>query len=463
MRIKYDPSQEGSIIVYVLYSERETKTEFYAEILPVRKRYKLTNIEGENKSFAKIRHIPPGKYRIILRGYITELDIYHEREKSQGEFSQSAEVILKPNEEKVITFNLGSEISVEFNVYLDNQIVEQAALTIQKTGVTKYIKNSRPAIFVLKPNIYRVIIELRSYKINRCIKIEAEDEVFNLYISSQEIMIFEWNEALKKKSIDSVLNSAITLLEKNPDYPDINLFVGRLYVFKKDHQKAFIYFQSAIKNNSEFLDAYIYLSMLLIRAGYFDKSLPYLKKARELNPFVNDKCFDAAMEAIKMKRAEESEALVKKAFEYNPFLFGITDYSLDKTPNFINYTDMTKDYFYSGDLDKANKAADKLLKLQPNYVDLLYISGLIEYYRGNAEEAILTLTRAYEINNNYIPVLIILGKLYFKTEKHAKAQEYFFRVLNIDKENKVAKVYIAKIKAFTSSKPITEDIKITYN
>ncbi len=463
MKVKYDPTQESKLKVNVLYSEREENTQFYVELLPIRKRYNLTRIVGENKAHATIKHLSPGKYKVVLKGDILELDIYHETEKSSGEFSQVIEVDLKPNDEKIITFNLGSEISVEFMVCLDNQTVDKASVTIPKTQMTKFIKNAKPVIFALKPELYSIIIEIQSYKVNRFIKIEPEDEIINFHISSREIMISEWNAELKKGNIEGVLASAMSLLEKHPDYVDINFFVGRLYCLKKDYKKAYMYFQSALKNNNRFLDAYIFTALLLIRTNNLNQALPFLRKAKALNPFINDNRFNAAIEAIKLKRGSEAENLIAKAFEYNPFLLEICRYSLDDIPYFIDYTNISKQYFYEGKLDKARESIKKLLKLQPNYVDMLYILGLIEYYTNNYEEAIFSLTKACSINQNYLQVLLLLGKIYFKQEKLAKAQEYFFRALTIDKDNKIAKVFITKIKAKLSSKPPTDEIEITYS
>lgn len=463
MRIKYDPTQESTLRVNVLYSEREADTRFYVELLPIRKTFNLTNILGEQKAHATIRHLAPGKYKVILRGDITEIDIYQEKEKSSGEFSQIIEVDLKPDEQKVITFNLGSELAVEFMVFIDNQPVDKAAVTIPKTQSTKFIKNSKPVIFALKPDFYSIIIEIQSYRVERFIKIEPEDEIFNFYVSSQEIMASEWNAELKKKSLDSVIMSAATLLEKHPEYPDINFFIGRLYSVKRDYKKAYLYFQSALKHNNRFLDAFIYTGLLLIRTGYFDKSIVYLKKARDLNPFINDKCFEAGMEAIRLNRPSEAEGLIAKAFEYNPFLLEMCSYSLDEIPAYIDFTNIAKEFFYRGKLDKSKEAIKKLLKLQPNYVDMLYIAGLIEYYQNNYDEAIHHLNKAYRNNPNFIPVLLLLGRIFYKLEKHNKSQEYFFRVLTIDKDNRIGKTFITKIKAKRSSKPDTEEIEITYS
>ncbi len=462
-KIKYDPMQEGILKVNVLYSQREEQTQFYVELLPVRRKYNLTNILGENKAHTTIKHLSPGRYKVVLRGDILELDIFSETEKSSGEFSQIIEVDLKPNDTKVINFNLGSEISVEFMVYLDNQAIEKAAITIPQTQMTKFIKNSKPVIFALKPDLYNILIEIQSFKINRYIKVEPEDEIINFYVSSREIMFSEWNAELKKGEVDAVMQSAISLLEKHPEYVDINFFVGRLNCLKKDYKKAYIYFQSALKHNNRFLDAYIYTALLLIRTNNLSQALPYLRNAKKLNLFLNENRYNAALEALKIGRASEAESLVAKAFEYNPFLLEICRYSLDDIPFFVDYTNISKDYFHSGNLEKAKESIKKLLKLQPKYVDMLYILGLIEYYQNNYEDAVSSLAKASSINPNYVQALILLGKIHYKMEKLTKAQEYFFRTMTIDKDNRIAKIFITKIKAKISSKPPTDEIEITYS
>lgn len=118
----------------------------------------------------------------------------------------------------------------------------------------------------------------------------------------------------------------------------------------------------------------------------------------------------------------------------------------------------------SGDFNMAQKYID-ILQRKTGRIEvyeqsiLKYNQGLIYAQNDNEDLAILQLTKATEMNPKYVRAYLLLAALYMKKEDYTKANKALLSVLQIDRNNSKALLYMNLVKE-NSKKPGAEKNKL---
>lgn len=116
----------------------------------------------------------------------------------------------------------------------------------------------------------------------------------------------------------------------------------------------------------------------------------------------------------------------------------------------INKDEKNKAFFY---LDIFDKNIRKFEKLDDSV--RFYNDAIIYLREKNDDLAVIRLKRAIDINNNFLDALNLLTFCYIVQKKYKKAIKYANKVLEIDKNNEIAKNYIDSLK----NEQIDKDLK----
>jgi len=117
-----------------------------------------------------------------------------------------------------------------------------------------------------------------------------------------------------------------------------------------------------------------------------------------------------------------------------------------------NYLTYQYDIFYG--LGIASMSEDKLLQAEIYFLtaidsydspDCLYLLGLIKNSQGNNEKAREYLEQSLELDENLVPALIELGRVYKEEEKLNLARELWERALLLEPDNESIKEFLKEL------------------
>lgn len=114
-------------------------------------------------------------------------------------------------------------------------------------------------------------------------------------------------------------------------------------------------------------------------------------------------------------------------------------YALGKIANM--HADIAKAYADAGYLVEAVTELTKAVELRPAFADLHVKLGMVQRDRGELVAACEAFRHATTQNPRYVPAWVQLGVTLFMREDNAEAREAFQRALEVDPEDKIAKMY----------------------
>lgn len=176
------------------------------------------------------------------------------------------------------------------------------------------------------------------------------------------------------------------------------------------------------------------------------------------NAQISNSYYNLGLEKARIRDLTGAAESLKRSLHFNKYqedarnLLGLIYYEMGEV------ADALVQWVISLNLsDKNNQAAYYLKQIQGNERHLEAVSQTIKKYNqalihaqsGSDDLAVLQLMRAVEMNRNYVKAHLLLAALYILHEEYTKAGKSLYRVLQIDKNNPKALVYMSIVKENT--------------
>src|SRR5690606_37266668 len=102
--------------------------------------------------------------------------------------------------------------------------------------------------------------------------------------TSDELYTEARKQAFDNKNYKEAITLAQKALEQTPDYPDLNIFIGRLYTWDGQTENARNTFDSVVKKYPNNQDAYLAYGSLEYWSKNYDKALKLTDKGLAISP-----------------------------------------------------------------------------------------------------------------------------------------------------------------------------------
>ena len=261
--------------------------------------------------------------------------------------------------------------------------------------------------------------------INRCIQIDPEVDFINL--EKAKILMAQGRYS------DAILYADIAV-DKNPDYFDAYVLLGKLYFISGDYSRAFknldkslkidqykpepyfvkgmvfetlkdslkaaTSYQTAIEQDADYFEAYFKLGSLYY-ARKPELAKQYLERAHEIIPYNMDVMRVLGNMFLEENNNEKALEMFTKMTEYDP---GYVETYLFLARTHINMlsdnpTKIEKDTT----LGKAVANLNRALELYPKYVQAYYLRGACYEELGERGKAIKDYQKSLELDPQYEP------------------------------------------------------------
>lgn len=210
-----------------------------------------------------------------------------------------------------------------------------------------------------------------------------------------------------------------SVLETEPDNPDIYNNMGVAYSYTGDFEHAENCFVKAIELNPELAQAYINLSDLYFKAGDLPSAIGTLQRGSyELD---NNLTLAHLLARVYIEDQRYEDAIVE------------LERVLDGEPeNYDAYYDLGHVCFEIGDYEGAISNFENVLEYKSDS-ELLYYA-LAQAYEANNEidKAISNYLKALAVNDKFIPAYKKIGILFMARGDYADAIEYFENYTEFD-------------------------------
>lgn len=215
---------------------------------------------------------------------------------------------------------------------------------------------------------------------------------------------------------------------------------------RKDYETAERCFEELLLNGYNFADILNKLAFCKSMKGEMEKAEELLRKALELNPRYTEAGINLVYVLNEMGKYEEARKVQEKMRNatlkhqervVDPFVIG-------KIANL--HAEIGERYAEIGFYNEAIEEYKKAIKLRPTFVDLRTRLAVLLREQGYIEESIEHLTQCLLEKKDYLPALIQLGLTYYVMGEYDLAKKQWNRVLAIDPNNSVAKLYINMLK-----------------
>ncbi|EPF37375.1 tetratricopeptide repeat protein [Treponema denticola] len=281
--------------------------------------------------------------------------------------------------------------------------------------------------------------------------------------SQAEYFNMAGNTAKEKKDGTRAIYYYTKAIETDPDYIEAYLNRGEMYYYVNEHEKALADFDRIIELSPQSDKAYYFKGLLFNDDGNYNKAIENLNTAISLN----DKAYEyyearsTAYEQINEyeKAFEDINTAIKlnqkSAKLYN--LRGRLHEHFERTDDAINdfkiatkldpndiwtYDELILAYMKEDKIDKAFEIADKMIKLKPVRIDILYeIRATLFTLREQYKEAIEDCNASIKISPHNASIYNIRGTAYLEVEEYKKAIEDFDMAIKLalESQNEIKK------------------------
>lgn len=277
----------------------------------------------------------------------------------------------------------------------------------------------------------------------------------------------------KEENFVKAMNCFNSAIELNSKYSLAFNSLGRLYLTRKNYDKAAEEFNKAINiDDKEKMNSYTNLGLLYFKQKRYDDALIEFEEAKKISPssnlprffilyiyknkkkgqedksslvkgeiLFNNKEYDKAIEAFNNVKEgsieypnalkwmgdchyfREKEGDFKEAIDkYRKSLESLGKISLEKNRD---KADLIKKigncYFRLKDSNKALFCYDEACKIDPNFAVIYYNSGVVHYLSGNYIESERKYTKAIELDSKYCFAYNNMSYMLYKMERYKES------------------------------------------
>jgi len=247
---------------------------------------------------------------------------------------------------------------------------------------------------------------------------------------------------------DESIRNFQQVLDHNPQYAEVNFFLGVSYFGQNDLVQAIRSFEQELATARPHPRCRYYLALTLQSAGRVDEAIAQLDRAVEENPKNLDALYqlarihkNASLQAIEKLKAQDPDSFQLHALmgelhadeERYPEAIKEYEAALAKRPDAtgIHYA-VGVAYWAQHQMDAAKKEFTEALKESPNdAVTNLYL-GDIAVHEEHFAEALKCLLVAQKGQPDIAQVHLLLGKSYHGLHQPEKAKEEFLTAIRLD-------------------------------
>ncbi len=252
--------------------------------------------------------------------------------------------------------------------------------------------------------------------------------------ANDSLALLSWNEALKL----------------NPDIPDVHNYIGVLLKKNGKLKQALTEFQKAIAADSAYYQAINNAGYVLLLMNRFADAKEHFKRALVINPD-----FEKAKDNLKLVESIQNGELNWDVFSLAENLNMNMDYpkqikgyqkvlKMDSTYAKA-HNNLAVIYYYEGKIDSAFVHLRKAIASNKEYPEAINNLGYLHKQQGNYDLAIRLFFRALMLKPRYIEAMNNLGETYFLKGELENARRVFNSVIELEKDNAVAKQWLARL------------------
>lgn len=230
---------------------------------------------------------------------------------------------------------------------------------------------------------------------SKAIELDEKNETLYFNLANSYIQIGWLKEA------EVIIKKGLAIYENNIE---LRLALANIYYMNHDFDKTLLtlsFVEEHDSDNIEMLYLYMYS---YAHQNDFVKAQEYAKK---LEGKVESSYIDVNFAKIYFELGQKEKALEK------------FDEAISKDPDNIYILDEKAKYI--DDLDEVQKIYDKIIEINPNYVDAYYQKSIISIYQKNAEKALEYAKKAVEMDCNNEEYQYNLARIYGNQGEFDKA------------------------------------------
>ncbi len=236
---------------------------------------------------------------------------------------------------------------------------------------------------------------------------------------------------LKQDDIQSAIQHFSQITPESEIYPEAVKRLAYLYFKQDSTDQAISLLRKAVKHYPQDPALYLQLSELFAYNEQYEDAQKFIGDGLKLNPENQDLMYQHAMVYELMGRHEKAIEQMQKLLELDP--------GSARALNFIGYT-MADNNFK---LDEAEAYIRQALDLEPDASYIQDSMGWVCYRKGDLEQALFWLLKAYEQSAEDPEVNEHMGDIYRDMGDTQKAREFYEKALE-KKSRKVLEIRIRK-------------------
>ena len=219
---------------------------------------------------------------------------------------------------------------------------------------------------------------------------------------------------------------------------------GREYYANREYDKAEPFLLKVAETEAGFADVMNMLGVIYHDRGQVQAAREYFEKALALNPRYTEAALNLAVTYNEQGLYEEARRIHAQATLLAPGEgLKIDPFARGKISNM--HADLGQAYAELNLPDKAIAQYREALDLSPGFADVRTRLGQLLKDSGRLDDAQVELERVKRDRPRYVPARISLGATYFAKNDKAAARAEWSEVLEIDPENRTARMYLRMV------------------
>lgn len=225
------------------------------------------------------------------------------------------------------------------------------------------------------------------------------------------------------------------------------LALGREHYEKREFDKAEHYLKQVLeRGETKYADVYNMLGVIHHDRGRFEEAQGAFEESLAINPNYTEAALNLAVTYNDLGRYDEAKKIYRAALargedspgQLDPFVKG-------KIANL--HAEVAQAYIDAGMPADAMHELRKAVLLCPTFADLRLRLANLYRQQGDLDAARFELDEAISAKPNYVPAHVSLGVVLLALGKPEQALERWTAALDIDPENKAAKMYVRMARA----------------
>ena len=238
----------------------------------------------------------------------------------------------------------------------------------------------------------------------------------------------------RMERLDEALESFEKAIQIQPDWVGPWFCKGMVLAAMNRYDEAVVALDKAISLRYNYTDAWSVKGLIYGILRRYQEAIECFDKVTELHPDDEEAWRSKGIALNKLGRYDEAIQCFEKIVLLKPGIDGIYTFLDEEKEKLQDARDMFKvgvELAKLREYDSAIEFLEKAVKLRPNYMEALYIFGVVYGVIGDYENAMHYFERVLEIKPEHIEALYSKGNILLKEGKNSEALEFFKNVLDL--------------------------------